>query len=65
MNQTVEYAPHALIRRFSLLPVPFHPTVAKLCIQHKKHLVTASYISPDMAALHEESAWFLLVPCVY
>ncbi|KAH9840769.1 Saccharopine dehydrogenase-domain-containing protein [Rhodofomes roseus] len=40
----------------SLLPVPFHPAVAKLCIQHKKHLVTASYISPDMAALHDQAA---------
>ncbi|KZT63559.1 hypothetical protein DAEQUDRAFT_770505 [Daedalea quercina L-15889] len=39
----------------SLLPVPFHPAVAKFCIQHKKHLVTASYISPDMAALHEHA----------
>lgn len=38
----------------SLLPVPFHPAVAKLCMQHKKHLVTASYISPEMKALHEE-----------
>jgi len=39
----------------SLLPVPFHPSVAKLCIQHKKHLITASYISQDMAALHEQA----------
>ncbi|KAH9916537.1 Saccharopine dehydrogenase-domain-containing protein [Fomitopsis serialis] len=39
----------------SLLPAPFHPSVAKLCIQHEKHLITASYISPDMAALHEQA----------
>ncbi|OJA21128.1 hypothetical protein AZE42_04358 [Rhizopogon vesiculosus] len=39
----------------SLLPVPFHPAVAELCIQHRKHLVTASYISPAMRALHERS----------
>ncbi|KAI0031728.1 Saccharopine dehydrogenase-domain-containing protein [Vararia minispora EC-137] len=39
----------------SLLPVPFHPSVAELCIQHKKHLVTASYISPTMKALHDRA----------
>ncbi|KAG0708523.1 Saccharopine dehydrogenase-domain-containing protein [Suillus ampliporus] len=39
----------------SLLPVPFHPGVAELCIQHRKHLVTASYISPAMRALHERA----------
>ncbi|OAX41805.1 hypothetical protein K503DRAFT_863595 [Rhizopogon vinicolor AM-OR11-026] len=39
----------------SLLPVPFHPAVAELCIQHRKHLVTASYISPAMRALHERA----------
>ena len=37
----------------SLLPVPFHPGVAELCIKHRKHLVTASYISPAMKDLHE------------
>lgn len=36
----------------SLLPVPFHPTVAELCIKQRKHLVTASYISPAMRDLH-------------
>ncbi|KAH7919203.1 hypothetical protein BV22DRAFT_1023405 [Leucogyrophana mollusca] len=47
----------------SLLPVPFHPSVAELCIRHSKHLVTASYISPAMRALHEraESANVLLL----
>ncbi|KAI0086800.1 Saccharopine dehydrogenase-domain-containing protein [Irpex rosettiformis] len=39
----------------SLLPVPFHPSVAELCVKHKKHLVTASYISPNMRALHERA----------
>ncbi|KAF8574094.1 hypothetical protein K439DRAFT_1642441 [Ramaria rubella] len=39
----------------SLLPVPFHPTVAKLCIAHKKHMVTASYISLDMRSLHKSA----------
>ncbi|EMD35803.1 hypothetical protein CERSUDRAFT_52831 [Gelatoporia subvermispora B] len=39
----------------SLLPAPLHPPVADLCIQHKKHLVTASYISPAMRSLHERA----------
>ncbi|KAL0579711.1 hypothetical protein V5O48_002275 [Marasmius crinis-equi] len=39
----------------SLLPVPFHPSVAEMCIKHKKHLVTASYISPQMKALHDRA----------
>lgn len=39
----------------SLLPVPFHPSVADLCLKHRKHLVTASYISPAMRALHERA----------
>ena len=38
----------------SLLPVPFHPSIAKLCIQLGKDMVTASYISPAMRALHEQ-----------
>ena len=37
----------------SLLPAPFHPRVAKLCIEYKKDLVTASYISPEMRDLHD------------
>ncbi|ODO08112.1 hypothetical protein I350_03696 [Cryptococcus amylolentus CBS 6273] len=36
----------------SLLPAPLHPHVAKHCISHSRHLVTASYISPDIKALH-------------
>ena len=38
----------------SLLPVPFHPIVAELCIEYRKHLVTASYISSAMRALNEQ-----------
>ncbi|HPA70559.1 MAG TPA: saccharopine dehydrogenase NADP-binding domain-containing protein, partial [Bacteroidales bacterium] len=37
----------------SLLPYRFHVDVAKLCLKHKKHLVTTSYISPAMQALHD------------
>ncbi|KAK7048252.1 mitochondrial alpha-aminoadipic semialdehyde synthase [Favolaschia claudopus] len=39
----------------SLLPVAFHPLVARQCIKHRKHMVTASYISPAMRALHDEA----------
>jgi len=35
----------------SLLPYIYHVKVAKLCIKHKKHLVTTSYVSDDMKAL--------------
>lgn len=44
--------PYAL---FSLLPVPFHPSIAEICIKHQKNLVTASYISPKMRELHQRS----------
>ncbi|KAF8903416.1 Saccharopine dehydrogenase-domain-containing protein [Mucidula mucida] len=39
----------------SLLPATYHPKVAELCIEHKKHLVTASYISDEMKALHSNA----------
>ncbi|GFO42771.1 alpha-aminoadipic semialdehyde synthase, mitochondrial [Plakobranchus ocellatus] len=41
---------HDLI--ISLLPYAYHPDVAKLCIKHRKNMVTASYISPAMRELH-------------
>lgn len=39
----------------SLLPYNYHVKVAKLCITHKKHLVTTSYISDDMKALNQKA----------
>lgn len=39
----------------SLLPATLHPKVATVCIAQKKHLVTASYISDDMRALHDSA----------
>ncbi|KAF9039350.1 Saccharopine dehydrogenase-domain-containing protein [Panaeolus papilionaceus] len=39
----------------SLLPAPMHPDIAKLCIQHGSHLVTASYIAPEMEALASQA----------
>src|SRR5690606_9048796 len=38
----------------SMLPAFMHIEVAKDCITFKKHLVTASYISPEMQALDQE-----------
>lgn len=35
----------------SLLPAHLHPLVAQHCLEHKKHLITASYVSDDMKAL--------------
>ncbi len=35
----------------SLLPWMFHPGIARLCLEHKKHLVTASYVKEEMQAL--------------
>jgi saccharopine dehydrogenase-like NADP-dependent oxidoreductase len=39
----------------SLLPYTHHVTVAKLCIKHKKNMVTTSYVSPEMKALDNEA----------
>lgn len=39
----------------SLLPYTYHVKVAKLCIDHKKHLVTTSYVSEEMQALDEDA----------
>lgn len=42
-------AAHDLV--ISMLPPALHVEVAKDCIAHQKHLITASYISPAMNAL--------------
>jgi saccharopine dehydrogenase-like NADP-dependent oxidoreductase len=39
----------------SLLPYTFHVKVAKLCIKHKKQMVTTSYVSDEMKALDNEA----------
>jgi saccharopine dehydrogenase-like NADP-dependent oxidoreductase len=39
----------------SLLPPPYHPLVAVLCLNYGKHLVTASYVSEEMKALDSEA----------
>jgi saccharopine dehydrogenase-like NADP-dependent oxidoreductase len=35
----------------SLVPFSFHPAVARLCIEHRKPMVTTSYVSEEMQAL--------------
>ncbi len=39
----------------SLLPYIFHVKVAKACIKHRKHMVTTSYVSPEMRNLDDEA----------
>lgn len=39
----------------SMLPARFHVDVAKDCIALKTNLITPSYVSPEMEALHEEA----------
>jgi saccharopine dehydrogenase (NADP+, L-glutamate forming) len=35
----------------SLLPYAYHPTVARLCVKHRKHMVTTSYVKEPMVQL--------------
>jgi len=39
----------------SLLPEALHIHLVKDCIKHKVHLLTASYVSPQMKSFHEEA----------
>lgn len=50
----------------SLLPAHLHPLVAKKCVENNAHLITASYVSDEMRALHqraEQSGLLLLNEC--
>ena len=40
----------------SMLPAKFHPEVARDCIDLRTNLITPSYVSPVMKALHDEAA---------
>lgn len=51
LNNLISY--HDLI--ISMLPASMHIKVAKCCITYKKHLITASYISAEMQALHTDA----------
>lgn len=39
----------------SMLPAHFHPVVAESCLNHGKHLLTASYVSEDIKALDKQA----------
>lgn len=39
----------------SMLPASMHPIVAKECLKYKKHLLTPSYVSPDMKEMDDEA----------
>jgi saccharopine dehydrogenase (NADP+, L-glutamate forming) len=39
----------------SLLPYNYHVMVAKLCLKHKKNMVTTSYVKPEMQSLDTET----------
>lgn len=49
-----QIANHHLV--ISMLPAHMHLPVAKCCLAHGKHLVTASYISDAMMQLNDEAA---------
>lgn len=38
----------------SMVPYTFHPYVAGICLELGKHMVTASYLSPEMKALSQK-----------
>ena len=46
-------ADHDLV--ISLVPYRFHPLIARRCLARGRHLVTASYVAPEMAALDAEA----------
>jgi saccharopine dehydrogenase-like NADP-dependent oxidoreductase len=39
----------------SMLPAALHLAVAQACVRHGRHLATASYVSPEIRALHDEA----------
>ncbi|OON70158.1 saccharopine dehydrogenase C-terminal domain-containing protein [Hymenobacter sp. CRA2] len=39
----------------SMLPALFHPLVAKACLQHQRHLATASYATEEIRAFEAEA----------
>jgi saccharopine dehydrogenase-like NADP-dependent oxidoreductase len=55
VNSDDERALEALIAEadlaVSLLPYAYHPIVARLCIKHRTHMVTTSYVKEAMAQL--------------
>ncbi len=39
----------------SMLPYVYHPKVAEMCVRHKRHMVTTSYVKDEMRALDAEA----------
>ncbi len=39
----------------SMLPANMHHLVAESCLEHRKHMVTASYVSPEVKMMHPEA----------
>ena len=39
----------------SMLPYKYHVDIAKVCLEKGKHLITTSYVKPEMQALDEEA----------
>jgi saccharopine dehydrogenase (NADP+, L-glutamate forming) len=39
----------------SMLPAFMHPMVARMCLKHFKHLITPSYVSPEMREMDAEA----------
>ena len=38
----------------SMLPTHLHLKIAEMCVAHKKHLLTASYLTPSIQSLHQD-----------
>lgn len=59
LNITDDNDRRTLVKRadivISLMPPTLHTLLAKDCLEYNKHLITASYISDEMRALHEEA----------
>jgi saccharopine dehydrogenase (NADP+, L-glutamate forming) len=54
-NAQVEQLVSANDLIISLLPATMHIHVARICVTLKKHLITASYVSPEMQSLHNDA----------
>lgn len=52
-QRTLEVAKADLV--ISLLPAMFHILAAEECLKQHKNLITASYVSPEIKALHEKA----------
>lgn len=51
----VSYEVHNADLVISMLPARMHPVVARYCVQYGKHMITASYVSPEIKDMDEEA----------